>query len=90
MLTQQSVHSGFSARVLQDPRFNKEVDNKTGYRTHSICCMPILNRDNVVIGVAQIINKKTGTHEFTAKDISVSVNASISARRASPCLVGLP
>jgi len=34
--------------------------------------MPMLNRDNVVIGVAQIINKKTGTHEFTNKDISVS------------------
>jgi hypothetical protein len=33
--------------------------------------MPILNRDNVVIGVAQLINKKTGTHEFTVKDISV-------------------
>ena len=33
--------------------------------------MPILNRNNVVIGVAQIINKKTGTHEFTAKDINV-------------------
>ncbi|CAF1032529.1 unnamed protein product [Rotaria sordida] len=36
--------------------------------------MPILNRDNVVIGVAQIINKKTGTHEFTAKDINVFRN----------------
>ena len=34
--------------------------------------MPILNRDNVVIGVAQLINKKTGTHEFTTKDITVS------------------
>jgi len=34
--------------------------------------MPILNRDNVVIGVAQLINKKTGTHEFTAKDINVN------------------
>ncbi|CAF1289006.1 unnamed protein product [Adineta steineri] len=60
--------------TFDDPRFNKEVDNKTGYRTHSICCMPILNRDNVVIGVAQIINKKTGTHEFTSKDINVFRN----------------
>ncbi|CAF3709710.1 unnamed protein product [Rotaria sordida] len=60
--------------AYEDPRFNKEVDNKTGYRTHSICCMPILNRDNVVIGVAQIINKKTGTHEFTEKDINVFRN----------------
>ncbi|CAF0917597.1 unnamed protein product [Adineta ricciae] len=36
--------------------------------------MPILNRDNVAIGVAQIINKKTGTHEFTTKDINVFRN----------------
>ncbi|CAF0715412.1 unnamed protein product [Adineta steineri] len=36
--------------------------------------MPILNRDNVVIGVAQLINKKTGTHEFTSKDINVFRN----------------
>ncbi|CAF0854401.1 unnamed protein product, partial [Didymodactylos carnosus] len=60
--------------VQKDPRFNKEVDIKTGYRTHSICCMPILNKDNVVIGVAQIINKKTGTHEFTNKDLIVFRN----------------
>ncbi|UJR20580.1 hypothetical protein I4U23_023705 [Adineta vaga] len=60
--------------AYEDPRFNKEVDIKTGYRTHSICCMPILNRDNIVIGVAQIINKKTGTHEFTSKDINVFRN----------------
>ncbi|CAM2709641.1 unnamed protein product [Rotaria socialis] len=36
--------------------------------------MPLLNRDNIVIGVAQIINKKNGTHEFTAKDINVFRN----------------
>ena len=57
----------------KDPRFNKEVDNQTGYRTHSICCMPILNRDQIVIGVAQLINKKSGNHEFTDKDISVNL-----------------
>lgn len=68
----------------QDPRFNKEVDDKTGYRTHSICCMPILNRDHVVIGVAQIINKKTGTHEFTARDINVSVRSSLSSAIVIP------
>ena len=71
---------------LKDPRFNKEVDNQTGYRTHSICCMPILNRDQIVIGVAQLINKKTGTHEFTGKDITVSVVLRLSSdARLRPC-----
>ena len=27
---------------LQDPRFNKQVDKLTGYKTKSILCMPIL------------------------------------------------
>ena len=33
---------------LQDPRFNPAVDKDTGYRTHSILCMPIKNQDSEV------------------------------------------
>ncbi|XP_022339829.1 cGMP-specific 3',5'-cyclic phosphodiesterase-like isoform X2 [Crassostrea virginica] len=57
--------------AYEDPRFNKDVDLKTGYRTHSILCMPILNYEGEVIGVAQIINKVTGNHEFTKQDEEV-------------------
>ena len=57
--------------AFQDPRFNKEVDKKTGYRTHSILCEPILNYDGEVTGVAQIINKVTGSHDFTKQDEEV-------------------
>ncbi|XP_061185841.1 cGMP-specific 3',5'-cyclic phosphodiesterase-like isoform X5 [Saccostrea echinata] len=57
--------------AYEDPRFNKDVDQKTGYRTHSILCMPILNYEGEVIGVAQIINKVTGNHEFTKQDEDV-------------------
>jgi hypothetical protein len=34
--------------------------------------MPIQNHDNEVIGVAQIINKITGNHEFEEQDVEVS------------------
>ncbi|KAL7669696.1 hypothetical protein ACOME3_010342 [Neoechinorhynchus agilis] len=54
-----------------DPRFNKEVDIKTGYATHSICCMPILNRNGDVMGVAQLINKKDKDHVFSNRDVEV-------------------
>ncbi|KAL5016395.1 hypothetical protein ScPMuIL_005984, partial [Solemya velum] len=54
-----------------DPRFNKEIDKKTGYRTHSILCMPIVNYDGEVVGVAQIINKVSGDHAFQPQDIEV-------------------
>ncbi|KAL4232240.1 hypothetical protein ACF0H5_009814 [Mactra antiquata] len=54
-----------------DPRFNKDIDKKTGYQTHSILCMPIQNHDSEIIGVAQIINKITGNHEFEEQDVEV-------------------
>eukprot|EP00455_Lapot_gusevi_P018678 TRINITY_DN2023_c0_g2_i1.p1 TRINITY_DN2023_c0_g2~~TRINITY_DN2023_c0_g2_i1.p1 ORF type:complete len:363 (+),score=146.26 TRINITY_DN2023_c0_g2_i1:217-1305(+) len=44
-----------------DPRFSKETDLKSGYRTHTILCMPIFNKAREVIGVLQLINKLDGT-----------------------------
>ena len=34
--------------LFQDPRFNSEVDKATGYKTHSILCMPIKSHDGEV------------------------------------------
>lgn len=42
-----------------DPRFNRSIDQLTGYKTESILCMPIFIRGNV-IGVVQMVNKHTG------------------------------
>ncbi|XP_036356755.1 dual 3',5'-cyclic-AMP and -GMP phosphodiesterase 11 isoform X1 [Octopus sinensis] len=55
--------------AYQDPRFNYEIDQKTGYKTHSILSMPIKDRDGEVIGVAQTVNKFSGKDEpFDVKD----------------------
>ncbi|MGB0955003.1 MAG: adenylate/guanylate cyclase domain-containing protein [Panacagrimonas sp.] len=43
-----------------DPRFNPDVDKRTGYRTHSILCMPIVNKTGTRIGVTQVLNKNGG------------------------------
>ena len=43
--------------VYKDPRFNPEFDRKTGYRTKTMLCMPMKNREGKIIGVFQIINK---------------------------------
>ncbi|XP_066975379.1 probable 3',5'-cyclic phosphodiesterase pde-5 [Macrobrachium rosenbergii] len=48
-----------------DPRFNRAVDQITGYVTKSILCMPIFIRGNV-IGVMQMVNKAGGI--FTKDD----------------------
>src|SRR5262249_15597828 len=37
--------------AYRDPRFNAEVDRRTGYRTRSILCVPLRNRADQVIGV---------------------------------------
>ncbi len=52
-----------------DPRFNPEVDKKTGYHTKNILAVPLKNRLGEVIGVYQAINKLTG--EFSEEDLKV-------------------
>lgn len=47
--------------AYKDTRFNPEVDKKTGYKTKSILTMPLLNLYNDVIGVFQVLNKKSGS-----------------------------
>ena len=48
------------ADAYSDDRFNPEVDKKTGYRTRSILCMPVVNKEGKAIGVTQVLNKKGG------------------------------
>ncbi len=46
--------------IYQDPRSetSQKTDQKTGYRTCSMLCMPVFNADDQLIGVTQLINKK--------------------------------
>lgn len=67
-----------------DPRFNPEVDRATGYRTKTILCMPMKNKDNKTIGVFQLLNKLTGS--FTTEDeeflAALSIHAAIAIENA--------
>jgi adenylate cyclase len=54
------------ADAYAHPLFNQEVDQKTGYRTRTILCMPIRNTTGQVLGVTQVINKRAG--RFTEAD----------------------
>jgi signal transduction histidine kinase len=53
--------------AYEDPRFNRDVDAKTGYRTRSMLCTPVLNADGRAIGVIQALNKR-GDSSFTVED----------------------
>ncbi|MCG6910017.1 MAG: GAF domain-containing protein [Deltaproteobacteria bacterium] len=43
-----------------DERFLPIVDQRTGFRTRSVLCAPIINRKGDIIGVTEAINKKEG------------------------------
>jgi K+-sensing histidine kinase KdpD len=67
-----------------DPRFNPEIDKRTGYRTRNMLCMPMKNKDGKIIGVFQLLNKKQGC--FDNDDISfidaLSAHASVAIENA--------
>ncbi|KAJ3296375.1 hypothetical protein HDU79_006854 [Rhizoclosmatium sp. JEL0117] len=52
--------------VLQDRRFNPEVDKQTGYNTRNILSAPLINTEGHIFGVLQILNKNEGS--FNSED----------------------
>lgn len=52
--------------AYSDTRFNPGVDRTTGYRTHSILCVPMLGSRQEVVGVVQALNHANGP--FTEED----------------------
>jgi sigma-B regulation protein RsbU (phosphoserine phosphatase) len=46
---------------------DRSFDQKFGYRTTSLLCLPIRHRDQDIVGVIQLLNKEGGTN-FTADD----------------------
>src|SRR5215467_13093493 len=52
-----------------DPRFNRAVDSQTGFTTTNILCIPLYNLGGEKIGVAELLNKKSG--RFTEDDLSI-------------------
>jgi serine phosphatase RsbU (regulator of sigma subunit)/anti-sigma regulatory factor (Ser/Thr protein kinase) len=41
-----------------DTRFDPAFDKDTGYRTHSILCLPLIGNGDRLIGVIEVLNKK--------------------------------
>jgi type II secretory ATPase GspE/PulE/Tfp pilus assembly ATPase PilB-like protein len=67
--------------VNTDLKFDVTWDNKTGYRTRQVLCVP-MKFNNVLIGVIQLINKKTAdvfseTDLGYASELSTSLSIAI-------------
>jgi energy-coupling factor transporter ATP-binding protein EcfA2 len=48
------------ADAYEDPRFNRNVDVKTGFRTRSVLCLPLLDSSGKVFAVTQLLNRRDG------------------------------
>lgn len=46
-----------------DARFDPGVDRLTGYRTRCMLALPLIDHEDVLVGVLQVINKLTGTFD---------------------------
>jgi signal transduction histidine kinase/putative methionine-R-sulfoxide reductase with GAF domain len=67
------AESGRAIRVrdaYSDPRFERDWDVLTGYRTSSILAAPLKNHVGRTIGVIQILNKRDAD-EFTTEDEAI-------------------
>ena len=52
-----------------DPRFNRTIDEQTGFVTRNVLCVPLRTVKGSIIGVAQTLNKKKGN--FTRRDLTL-------------------
>ena len=77
--TGEIIHDAYS-----DKRFNKEVDQETGYKTKNMICSPVKTVDGKIIGVFQVLNKNKG--RFTKDNLefvnAVATQAAVSIQNA--------
>jgi K+-sensing histidine kinase KdpD len=70
--------------AYKDPRFNPEIDKKSGYKTRNVLCMAMRDKERKIVGVFQFLNKKNGS--FTSDDEgfidALSVHAAIAVENA--------
>ncbi len=50
-------------QAYSDPRFDKDIDRKTGYVTKNMLAAPLWDKRRNVIGVMQVLNKFEGTFD---------------------------
>lgn len=53
-----------------DPRFDPEVDRRSGFRTRCSVTLPLVDHRSALIGVMQVLNRQGGP--FDARDVSLA------------------
>jgi signal transduction histidine kinase/CRP-like cAMP-binding protein len=71
-----------------DPRFNPDIDRASGYKTHTVLCMPMRNKGGKIIGAIQLLNKKSGVFDTADEEFidALSAHAAIAVENAQLAL----
>lgn len=64
-----------------DPRFNQEIDRRSGFRTRCLLALPLIDHRDALVGVMQVLNRRDGV--FDAAD------ERLAAALAAQCAVAL-
>jgi phosphoserine phosphatase len=75
--TGQTLHV---ADAYADQRFNREIDKATGFVTRNLFCLPLRGHDDELVGVLQLLNRKSG--EVTADEEQLATTLSLQAGAA--------
>lgn len=58
-----------------DDRFNRAIDKLTGYRSRCMLTIPLIGYENSLVGVLQILNKRTGTFDHQDEFVAAALAA---------------
>ncbi|MFQ6049308.1 MAG: PP2C family protein-serine/threonine phosphatase, partial [Phycisphaerae bacterium] len=84
-----SAEAGISGQVVRtrqpinvpdayaDPRFNAEVDRRTGCRTRNMLTFPLIDYDGQLVGVLQLLNKIGGAFDAYDQMLAQSLSAQV-------------
>jgi phosphoserine phosphatase len=67
-----------------DPRFNPDVDRRTGFRTRNLLAFPLENLQGDLMGVLQALNKRGGAFDAGDEELArvLSAQAGVALERA--------
>jgi len=88
------IHTGKTIRVddaYDDARFNRKVDNSSGYKTRNLLCGPLYGSEKKLLGAFEVINKNSGSFtdedEVTLADLSLQVAVALQNARERESLL---
>ncbi|MCC6556381.1 MAG: SpoIIE family protein phosphatase [Polyangiaceae bacterium] len=66
-----------------DPRFNPDIDRRTGYRTRCLIAVPLIGLDDHLVGVLQMLNAASGRFGPDERDVAelLAAQAAVAIQR---------